>query len=308
MIPLLQPSIAPNTKKYINDVIDSHWWGLGPKTEEFEKRFAEYVGAKYAVGVNSATSALHLALIIQRDKLKKKYNSKITDVITTPLTFISSALIAEYENLFVKFADINSSLNIDIATVKEMIKEKDIFIPVHYGGRNAFDENDDLSWLDDDQVIQDCAHACGTKNLPNKGLKIWSFHAVKNLPTGDGGMITTDSKEDYERLKALRWVGINKSTYERAQKKYGWDYNIQEVGYKYHMNDLTASIGLAQLEVVEKHNERRKELVKNYNNAFKDINQIITPQYDDNMSWHLYVVRLNEATEEQRNRFIDYFT
>jgi len=292
LIPLFEPSCSELEIKYVNEVLRSKWWGLGRKTEEFERKFAEYVGAKYAVGVNSATAALDLAL--------KAHDIKDGEIIVPALTFVSTALVALYNNCKVIFADIDEeTLCIDWKDVEKKVTNKTkAIIPVHYGGKDSR-----LSYAIKKHgiiVIEDCAHATGNK-LVGQNTSCWSFHAVKNLATGDGGMITTNDEEVYKKLIPLRWCGIDKSTFERTEKKYGWNYDIQTVGYKYHMNDITAAIGLAQLERIDELNNKRKLRVLQYLYELQHLNWLKLPKYDANSSWHLFVIRM-----ESRDRFIDY--
>jgi perosamine synthetase len=299
MIPIFKPSYTNLERTYVNAVLESGWWGLGPMTERFEKKFAEYVGAKYAVAVNSATAALDLALRV--------HNIHDGEVIIPALTFVSDGLAALYSNNKVVFADINEdTLDIDWADVYQKVTKKTkAIIPVHYGGKNAKVPNDYPIQYDGGQpiiVIEDAAHAAGSKNaFPN--TTCWSFHAVKNLATGDGGMITTNDEEIYKKLIPMRWCGIDKSTWERSQKKYGWDYSIDTIGYKCHMNDITAALGLAQLERLEEMNGKRKLRVLQYLEELRNITWLKLPKWDTNSSWHMFVVRI---AEEDRNRFIDY--
>lgn len=302
MIPIFKPSYTNLERTYVNAVLESGWWGLGPMTERFEKKFAEYVGVKYAVAVNSATAALDLAL--------KAYDIHDGEVIIPALTFVSTGLAALYNNNKVVFADIDGeTLCIDWMDVASKITKKTkAVMPVWYGGR--FFPIDGLAPFvmptdrPDIKVIQDCAHATGNK-LVGQGTDIacWSFHAVKNLATGDGGMITTNDEEIYKKLLPMRWCGIDKSTWERSQKKYGWDYSIDTVGYKCHMNDITAALGLAQLERIEELNGKRKLRVLQYLEELSDVEWLRLPKWDSTSSWHMFVIRI---TEEDRNRFIDY--
>jgi perosamine synthetase len=290
MLPLFKPSCSELEIRNVSEVLKSGWWGLGPKTEEFEKRFAAYVGVKYAVGVNSATAALDLAL--------KAHDIKDGEIIVPALTFVSTALVGLYNDCKIVFADIDEeTLCIDMEdVVRKTTKNTKAIIPVWYGGRviNLFGK-----W--DIPIIEDCAHAAGSKGAGKDNTACWSFHAVKNLATGDGGMITTNDEEIYKKLLPLRWCGINKSTWERSQKKYGWDYSIDTVGYKCHMNDLTAAIGLAQLERIEGLNNKRKLLVLKYLGALQPVKWLTLPPFDPDSAWHMFVVRM-----EERDAFIDY--
>ncbi len=287
-IPIFRPDMGEKEIANVTEVLKSGWIGLGPKTKEFEEKFAEYVGAKYAVALNSCTLALDLAIKVLEIKGK----------ITIPaLTFVSTGLAVLYNDCQVEFADVDEkTLCIDY-------KDKypiNATIPVHYAGRKAEYPQVDITRDEEPIVIEDSAHACGNKTV-GKNLSCWSFHAVKNLATGDGGMITTNNKEIYEKLLPMRWVGIDKSTYERTVKKYGWDYSINTIGYKCHMNDITASIGLAQLERLDEMNNKRKFRVLQYLDKLKGLKWLKLPEYDEDSSWHMFVVRVKE-----RDRFIDH--
>lgn len=286
----------------VSQVLKSGWIGLGPKTSEFEQKFAEYVGAKYAIAVNSGTSALELSLRI----LDIPYGSEI---ITTPLTFVSTAHIILYNNLNPVFADIQEdTLNINPEDIKNKITSyTKAIIPVHYGGHPC-DMNEIFKIAVDNDlfVIEDAAHACGAEYKNQKvgtlgDLSCFSFHAVKNLATGDGGMITTNNKKLYDKLLKMRWLGINKNTFQRNETNYNWYYDVEMLGYKMHMNDINASIGLVQLQKLDEMNQKRKLIVERYNNAFKNIDWIscpITKKYVKN-AYHNYVIRVDENKRDE---------
>jgi len=279
MIPVLSPSISEKGIEEMVKVLKSGWWGFGPKTVEFEKKFAEYVGSKYAVATNSGTTALDLCL--------KAYKIKGGELITTPFTFVSDAIVGEWNGMDVTFADIDEdSFCLDPKTV-HVTKETKAIITVDSHGRLA--DIDGLREKFDGLIIEDAAHAMYTPGAGKKAdITIWSFQAVKSLPTGDGGMITTNDDEIYRKLRTLTWLGVEKTTYERADlKKYSWDYDItQSEGIKGYMNDLTAVIGLTQLERLEETNAKRRAIQAVYNNAFWDIKTIKVPQYSHTVQYY----------------------
>lgn len=264
-IPVLRPTIDKETKKELLKVLDSGWWGNGPKVLEFEKEFAKYVGAKYAVAVNSATSALDLCL--------KVYDIKGGELITTPMTFVSDIVVAEWNGMTGVFCDIKEN-DLCIDPEKLIINpETKAIITVSSHGRLAdvkrIKEILKEKKREDILVISDEAHAMYTPGAGKDGdISVWSFQAVKSLPTGDGGMITTNDEEIAKKLKSLLWVGVEKSTYDRVGKSYTWDYDIQHGGQKSYMIDLTAVIGLGNLKRLEKTNARRREIQTKYNQAF----------------------------------------
>jgi len=292
MIPVLRPDIDEQTTKDLIDVLKSGWWGQGPKTFEFEKQFAEYVGAKYAIGCNSGTAALDLCL--------KAYNIKGGELITTPFTFVADAIVGEWNDMDVTFADIDEdSFCLDPKSVVITDKTKAI-ITVDSHGRLA--DIDGLRKKFDGLIIEDAAHAMYTPGAGKKAdITIWSFQAVKSLPTGDGGMITTNDDKIYERLRTLTWLGVEKNTFQRVgAKRYTWDYDITQAdGLKAYMNDLTAVIGLGQLRRIEELTAKRRAVQAVYNEAFKDIKQIKIPMYSHTCQY--YTMKC-----ERRDELSDY--
>jgi len=302
---LFKPNISEATIEAVAKVLRSGWIGLGPKVEEFEEKFADYVGAKYAVGVSSCTAALHLALVINGI-------GDGDEVITTPFTFVSTNHAIMYQRAIPVFADISSETYcIDPDSIKRMITKKTkAIIIMHYGGYPCdLDRIYSTAQEHDLKVIEDAAHACGSsyrgKKIGSFGLSCFSFHAVKNLPTGDGGMITTSDEQQYARLKRLRWFGIDKSTYDRTRQDrekttaYAWEYAIEEIGYKYHMNDITAAIGMEQLRLLDEQNDYRRGLAKIYNQKLIHPDIISLPHVLSNAvtSQHLYVIQVKRRND-----------
>ena len=314
MIPVFRPYTTGKEIKYLKEVLDSGWWGLGPKTEEFEQKCANYIGTKYALGLNSATAALHLAF--------KCLNIEDKEVITPSMTFVSSNHAILYCGGIPTFCDIEpDTLNIDDEKIEELITDNTEAIQVvHYGGRACdMDKIMTIAKKYNLFVVEDCAHAFGGEYLPRginnmnstsvkdisiprgRGKKLgsigdfgcFSFHAVKNLATADGGMIVTNSKDWYERVKKLRWMGITKDTFNRNIGHYSWFYDVVEPGFKYHMNDITAAIGLAQFEKLEWMNEQRKKWSDYYSENLKGVEDIELPTIKDYMkpSYHNYVIK-----------------
>jgi perosamine synthetase len=271
MIQLFRPFVSEEAMDSVAEVLRSGWIGLGPKTAEFEKAFAEYVGAKYAVAVNAATSALHLATVVAGIQPGD-------EVLTTPLTFVSTNHVLLYQGAKPVFVDVqDSTLNIDLNRAESLISPRTrAIMAVHYGGNPVdLDTLYSLAARHRLAVIEDAAHACGAtfrgKRIGSYGLTCFSFHAVKNLPIGDGGMVTTNDIETYERLQRLRWLGIDRSTYDRSVGQYQWEYDVKEVGFKYHMNDIQAAIGLAHLKRLDEWNNRRAEIVNIYRETLGDL-------------------------------------
>lgn len=301
MIPVFKPSFGEKELEALREPFQTGWIGLGPKTKEFELQFAEYIGTRYAVALNSGTAALHLAL--------KVLEVGGMEVITTPLTFISTNHAILYNQGIPVFADIEpDTLNIDQAKIRENItpKTKAIMV-VHYGG-HACDMDPILELAKEKNlaVVEDAAHGCGGEYRGQKlgslgDLACFSFHAVKNLATGEGGMITTDDSRLYENLLKLRWMGITRDTWSREEKdkKYSWYYNVEEVGFKYHMNDIPAAIGIVQLKKLDVMNQRRREITERYNQGLKDLKWLETPMVKlyASPSHHNYVIKAEKRDQ-----------
>lgn len=264
-IPVAKPDFDDQTKKELLGVLDSGWVGQGPKVKEFEKAFAEHVGAKYAVATNSCTSALDICL--------KVYDIEGGELITTPFTFVSDAIVGEWNGMDVTFSDIDPrTLCLDPNALNVTEKTKAI-IAVDSHGRLA-----DIQGIRaacgsfKPLIIEDAAHACYTPGAGQYAdITVWSFQAVKSLPIFDGGMITTNDEEVYKKLKKLTWLGIEKSTYDRVGAKgYTWKYDITQAnGIKGYMTDVQAVIGIGQLRRLDGMLARRREIQDKYNEAFK---------------------------------------
>ena len=307
MIPVFKPTVGQEEIDAVTEVLRSGWWGLGPKTKEFEERFAAFLGIPHAVAVNSATAALHLAL--------KVADVEGGEVITTPITFVSTNHAILYNNAIPVFADIEpDTLNIDPEDVSRKVtsKTKAIMV-VHYGGHACdMDPILEIARKHSLKVIEDAAHGCGGKykgkmlgTLGDFGC--FSFHAVKNLATGDGGMVTTFDPEAAARIRRLSWLGISKGTWDRVEGKgYSWEYNVEEAGFKCHMNDITAAIGLAQLSKLGKTNGWRRHLAERYSRLLADVDWIEKPfeKVYAYSSWHNYVIKVVDP--EDRNPLMDY--
>lgn len=308
-IPVLKPSITEEEIQEVVQVLQSGWLGLGPKTKEFEERFASYIGSRFAVALNSGTAALHLAV----EALEIGPGD---EVIVTPMTFVSSIHAIVYGGATPVFADIDPiHMNIDVNDIARKITDKTkAILVVHLGGHPC--EMDGINALAHEHglyVIEDAAHACGAEYKGKRigtgdNLTCFSFHAVKNLTCGEGGAITTNN-EWYDRFfKEMRWVGISKDTWMRTEedKVYAWQYWVDKLGYKYHMSDINAAIGLVQLRRLEAMNTRRRELVQQYLTGLKDLAWIELPQEEPDVksSWHLFQIKL--PTLEIRNRLINH--
>jgi len=297
MLPYGHQWIDQDDIKAVSEVLQSDWITQGPKVEEFEKNFATYIGARYAIAVNSGTAALHTACFAAGI-------SKGDKVITTPITFVASANCVIYQGGTPVFADIREdTLNIDPEEIKKKItSDTRAIIPVDFTGLPVdLEEILQSARKNNLVVIEDASHALGGTYQDKKigsisDMTIFSFHPVKHITTGEGGMITTNNKEFYERLKLFRTHGITKEKDKLLNYEGPWYYEMQELGYNYRLTDFQCALGIAQLKKIDKNIQRRVEIAKRYNDEFKDLTEIIIPELnplDSTSTWHIYMIQLN---------------
>ncbi|GIP21693.1 DegT/DnrJ/EryC1/StrS aminotransferase family protein [Paenibacillus sp. J22TS3] len=289
----------------IRECLEKGWTGLGFKTVQFEDRWKEYTGLENAHFLNSATVGLSLAF-----KILKMQNgwSDDAEVITTPLTFVSTNHAILYENLKPVFADVDEFLCLDPKDVESKITNKTkaiLFVGIG-GNAGRYLEIVDLCKKYDLALVLDAAHMAGTRingKVPGNEADavVYSFQAVKNLPTADSGMICFREKDNDELCRKLTWLGINKDTYARSNDKgaYKWKYDVEYVGYKYHGNSIMASIGLVQLKYLDQDNAYRKQLANWYDEGFRNQPNIRPVPMASNCdaSRHLYVIEVDKRDE-----------
>lgn len=296
-IPLFRPDASSLELENVARVLGSGWWGLGPETARFEEEFAGHVlgasgasqetTALHPVATSSATMALEIAARCLAPRPAR--------VITTPLTFVSTATAMLHAGHQVEFCDIDEeTLGLDWAQAAERASAGDgpcLVVPVWYAGTVT---PPPAGLPDRAQVLEDCAHAAGSRGAGMHGAaSAWSFHAVKNLAAGDGGMILLRDEQAAARARRLRWCGISKSTHDRVtQRGYGWDYAVPEDGAKAHMNDITAAIARAQLARLAAGNARRRAIARAYDAALADLDWVRRPALDAGSAQHMYVIRV----------------
>lgn len=294
-IPYGRQNIEEDDIRAVNEVLRSDFITTGPKVAEFEASVCAYTGAAYAVAVSSGTAALHAACFAAGIEAGD-------EVITSPMTFAASANCVLYCGGIPVFADIDpETYNIDPDDVRRKITKKTrAVIAVHYAGQPcAMDEIRAIAEEYGLLVIEDAAHALGADY---KGTRVgnisdmatFSFHPVKHITTGEGGMITTGSKELYERLKLFRSHGITRDRKRMSKFEGGWFYQQLSLGYNYRITDIQCALGISQMKKLDRYIARRKEIVSRYNDAFKDTDGIICPAQKRgcNNSWHLYVIQV----------------
>lgn len=308
--------IIPYGRQYITEgdiaavvkVLESDYLTQGPAVAAFEEAFANYIGSKYAVAVANGTTALHLCALA----LGVNEQSK---VITSPITFAASANCVRYCGGEVVFADIDpQTALLDIEKVKALLEASSKgtyqgIIPVDFAGypvnMDAFRELSDEHGL---WLIEDACHAPGGYFTDSKGeqqncgngayadLAIFSFHPVKHIACGEGGMITTNRKDLYEKLLQLRTHGITKDPNLLQENHGGWYYEMQSLGYNYRLSDIHAALGVSQLQQAEKNLKKRKAIAKQYDDAFQDT-EIQPLTSVEGHAYHLYVIQTEKRKE-----------
>ena len=306
-IRLFKPSLGEKELANIKDAFERSWIGLGPKVNEFEKKWAEFIGVETAIGLNSATAALHLALRVFGFPEGKK-------VLVPSLTFSATASAILYNRLIPVFVDSDPiTLGMSLEDLERKYdKDCVAVIPVHYAGHPVpMDEL--VPWARDKglKIIEDCAHTAGGvykgKTLGTWGdISCFSFEEKKLMTTGDGGMICSNDPELLKDVKAMRWVGIDKDNWKTAQEYVNanrdamhWFYEVKVLGYKYNMNDLAASIGLAQLERLPEMNRRRSEIIRKYLDGIKGIEHIqpLLPYEPEKYVYQMFGIRAEQRDE-----------
>ena len=285
----------------VEDVLLSDFLTQGPMIEQFERRVAEYCGARYAVAVTNATSALHIGC--------KALGLTAGDQLwTSPITFVASANCARYCGADVDFVDIDSkTYNMSVDVLEQKLKTAErlpkIVVPVHLAGQSCDMERiKELSKRYGFAVMEDASHAIGADykggkvgNCRYSDLTVFSFHPVKIITTGEGGMLLTNDEELYNKLKLYRSHGVTRDPSLMTHESDGpWYYQQVELGFNYRMTDIQAALGYSQMAKLDAFVERRRELAARYDKLLKDL-PLVTPYQspDTNSSWHLYVVRLD---------------
>lgn len=314
-IPFHRPSIDQAEIDAVSATLKSGWLTTGPRTAQFETEFRNYIGAPYALAVNSGTAALHLALAALG-------LGPGDEVITTPLTFCATVNTILHVGAIPVLADIANDGNIDPESINKRITTRTrAILPVHYGGapcdmRHIWEMARESNLF----VVEDAAHATAAHyngwpvgaGDPRSGWSsdavAFSFYATKNLATGEGGMVTCHRSELLERMRVLCLHGISKDAWNRYTEKGNWYYEVVECGFKYNLSDIQSAIGIEQLRKQERFLQLRAAHARFYNQEFSSIEELEVPQESPHgrHAWHLYPLRLNlEKLAITRGEFIE---
>ena len=298
MIPYGRQTIEEDDIQAGVDVLRSDYLTTGPKIAEFEKMVADYVGAKYAVAISNGTSALHAACFAAGIQPGD-------EVITTPLTFAASSNCVLYCGGTPVFADVDpKTYNIDPEDIRRKITDKTkAIIAVHLAGQPCdMDEIHKIAKEHDLIVIEDGAHALGSVYKGKKvgtlsDMTTFSFHPVKPITTGEGGMIVTDNEEFYQKMMLFRSHGITRDENLMTRNDGPWFYQQLDLGYNYRITDIQCALGCSQMKKLDRFLALRKEIVARYNEAFADCENIVTPYQlpETESGWHLYIVQVKNC-------------
>ena len=321
MIPLFKVFVDKNTHKEVKKTLDSGFIGQGPKVEEFESHLKDYFGTDFISTVNAATSAEHLALHQMKKPIDEVFEGCASkniwpgledgdEVLTTPLTCTATNWPILANNLKIKWVDVDEkTLNMDLEDLERKItkKTKVIFV-VHWGGYPI-----DLDKLDEivrktekkfgfkPMIIEDCAHAMGStyNNKPIGSHGNWctfSFQAIKHITTGDGGILITPDRESYERSKLLRWYGIDR---ESNKKDFRCEEDIKEWGFKFHMNDIAATIGIKNFKHLDSIVKKHRDNADFYDKELKDVDKVtlLERKYNHKSSFWIYSMLVDHKDE-----------
>ncbi len=307
-LPFSKPSISEADIALVGDVLRSGWITTGAKAAEFEQRFSAYTGARGAVALASATAGMHVAL-------KALGIGPGDEVITPSMTWVSTVNLIVLAGATPVFADVDrDTLMVSRETIKPLLTERTrLIIPVHFAGAAVdLDPIVELARAKGVAVIEDAAHALGTRykdrGIGNRGTAIFSFHPIKNITTGEGGMVCSDDEGFLDRVKRLKFHGLGVDAFDRQTQGRAPQAEVQEPGYKYNLTDISAALGIGQLARVDAFNRRRAELAARYRERLRDIPEIrplADPGHAHGHAWHLFIIRLDtDPADLDRDTFM----
>ena len=302
-VPLYSPWITTGDKKAILSTLQNQQLTDGPLLRKLESAFSKITGSRYAIGVSNGTAALHLSLI-------SLGVGTGDEVIMPDMTFVATANAVMLSGATPVLADIDSTMNISVESIKEKISKKTrAIIPVHFAGYACnMDAINSIARKNNLYVIEDCAHSLGAyynkKHVGTTGdCGCFSFYPTKNITTIEGGMIVTNSKKTYQKLSSLRNHGLTRTLLQRNKSNTPWEYDVQEPGFNYRLDEVRSSLGLSQLSRFKEITAKRTSAAKYYNHRFKNVSGIKVVNYADekNHVYHLYLIRIKKEFGVSRN-------
>ncbi|MBM2818971.1 MAG: DegT/DnrJ/EryC1/StrS aminotransferase [Nitrosarchaeum sp.] len=308
-IPVFIPFIGNDTKKHLEDALDVGWLGMGASTKEFEERIADFLNLenRFVVTTNTGTSALHIAL-------RAAGIGSGDEVITPSFNYVADHQAIKMTGANVVMCDIKEeNLGIDCEKAEKLVTEKTkAIIPLHFAGipcnqKEVFEMAEKYNL----RVIEDAMHAFGTtidnKKIGSYGdVTCFSFDPVKIVTSIDGGCVIVNNEEEFKRLQKFRLLGVDKDTTERYKNKRSWDYDVVSEGYRYHLTNIMASVGISQIKRVVEFIESRQKICQEYNKAFKNIEGVKVPQTDfKEISPFIYSLRVLDDKREFLIKHLD---
>ncbi|MBN2123014.1 MAG: UDP-4-amino-4-deoxy-L-arabinose aminotransferase [Deltaproteobacteria bacterium] len=295
-LPFSRPSVSEEDIAAVGEVLRSGWITTGPRCDEFEGDFCDYLGCAGAIALSSATAGMHLLL-------RALGIGPGDEVITPSMTWVSTVNLIVLAGATPVFADIErDTLMVSAGTIRERLSPRTRLIaPVHFAGAPA--DMDPIRRMAGERgifVVEDAAHALGAeyqgRRVGEEGTSVFSFHPIKNITTGEGGMFCSDDRGLLDRIRRLRFHGLGQDAYDRSVQGRSPQAQVLEPGYKYNMADISAALGLGQLRRVDAFNRKRMELAMMYRERLSEIDEILPlsdPPYPIRHSWHLFIVRLD---------------
>lgn len=307
-LPFSRPSISEKDVAAVVEVLRSGWLTTGPKTAEFEQAFCDYTGCPGAVALSSATAGMHLVLEAMGIRPGD-------EVITPSMTWVSTVNLIVLAGATPVFADVDrDTLMVSPESIEACLTARTrLIVPVHFAGAPAdIGPIRELAARRNVFLVEDAAHALGTQykgeQIGCSGTSIFSFHPIKNITTGEGGMFCSDDPELVDRMRRLKFHGLGVDAYDRHTQGRSPQAEVLEPGYKYNMTDLSAVLGTSQLARADALNRRRAELAMRYRERFEQVDEILPlcdPPYAIRHAWHLFIVRLDtDKAKLSRDEFM----
>jgi UDP-4-amino-4-deoxy-L-arabinose-oxoglutarate aminotransferase len=308
-LPFSRPSFTEEEICAVSEVLRSGWITTGPKSAEFERRFTDYVGCSGAVALTSATAGMHLVL-------KALGVGPGDEVITPSMTWVSTVNLVVLAGARPVFVDVDrNTLMVSSAAIEERLSERTrLMIPVHFAGAPVdLAPIRDLAARREIFLVEDAAHALGTEyrgeRIGRRGTSIFSFHPIKNITTGEGGMVCSEDEEFLNRIRRLKFHGLGVDAFDRHIQGRSPQAEVLEPGYKYNLPDILAVLGLQQLARLDTFNRKRTMLALRYRerlSGIEEIQPLSDPAYSMKHAWHLFIVRLDtDKTGMSRNEFME---